>query len=152
MFNPEELTSIPEFEIPPKCEDCGVVCDLKKKLTALLINKHIVNHVGESLMSNGQEFDEMIDENIPLEMADEVKKQLRSSVVEGLDNIDENIESIQADINANTLACDGILKMRATKGDATYIVGVCTSPRAYLRDSGIPKHVSSHVEVRSANK
>ena len=150
MFNPEELTSLPEFEIPPKCEGCGVICDAKSKLKGLLFNKYAISHFGEHLMTDGDEFDAMIDENLPAEVADEIKKQARTTVVDGLDTLDSDIESIYADINANTLACDGILKMRATKGDATYTVSVCTSPRAYFRDSGTPRHISTHVDVRSA--
>lgn len=148
MIKPES----PVSTIPLKCEGCGIQCEANTKLERLLAIQGFMKSLGESLMGpEGAELDEMIDDSVPPEVAESVKKQFRMDVGEDLNTIDERTALLEDEIKANSLSCEGVLKMRASRGDVTYTVAVCTSPRAYVRDSG-PEHLPVHIEASSRDE
>jgi len=139
-----------EITLPPQCEGCGVQCEAASRLMSLLISKQLAQQAGETLVGeDGERVDEMIDEAVPPEVANDVKHQLRMMVGKDMETIDQEIDSEQAGINANALACSGVLKMRASKGDVTYTANICTSPRVYSRDSVQPEHLPVHIRASS---
>lgn len=154
-FFEQNLQAEMDIQIPPKCEGCGVQCDLAQKLVGLIMKKNLGLQVGEQLIGDvpifglgeDQELEQI--EELGIENIEELKSGIRKLVGDGLDNIDDEIDSLNAEINANAIACDGVLKMRASKGDVTYTVSVCTSPRVYMRDSDYPEHISAHVKTQS---
>lgn len=142
----------PEIITAKKCQGCGVQCEAGSRLLSLLFMKHMANRAGESLIGeDGQAFDAMIDEQVPTEFAEEIKQSIRKMVGEDMSDLDQRIDEAKQDKAANELACDGVLKMRASKGDVTYTVNVCTSPRVYLRDGNQPDHLPAHVRAESNN-
>lgn len=145
--NPSELFGI---DLPDKCMGCAVQCENVAELGKLMANKDMGNMIGESLVGEeGREFDEMLETKLPEKIAAEAKTNLRQLVGDGLEDIDRRITDVKDKITADALACDGVLKMRATKGDVIYTVSVCTSQREYTRDSSAPEHLSVHVNATS---
>lgn len=137
-------------DLPERCRDCAVQCGNFATLAALMHHKEMGNMIGESLVGDeGKEFDEMLDSHLPVEIAEEAKVHLRQSIGDGLEDIDQRVTGIKDKISADALACDGVLKMRASKGDVTYTVGVCTSQREYTRDSSTPEHTPVHINATS---
>lgn len=138
--------------IPEKCRDCPVQCELQARMGELLMAQQAMGSFGEALVGKkGEKFDEMIDATLPREVADEMKEVARKRVGFDLEKVDENIDETRQEIDAIALSCSGVLKMRATKGDVTYTVSLCTSPRVYLRDGG-PAHTPSHIQADSAQR
>lgn len=138
-----------DLNLPEKCNGCAVQCDNVAQLAGLMIHKEMGNKIGESVMD--EDFETFLGESLPSDVADEALVHLRQSIGEGLDDIDDRIEEIKDIISADSLACDGVLKMRAAKGDVLYTVSVCTSQRRYTRDSSIPEHLPVHINARSNN-
>jgi hypothetical protein len=135
--------------VPEKCGGCGVQCDLSMDLARAMAMKQAVEHAGGGLVGEaGERFDAMIEATVPEEIADEAKEGIRKSVGEGIGEVDRTIEGIQDEINANALACSGVLKMRASREGVTYTVSVCTSPRIYIRD-GPSTQVPTHIRADS---
>lgn len=145
--NPSEFLGI---DLPDKCMGCAVQCENVAELAKLMARQEMGNRVGESLVGDeGKEFDEMLEANLPKEVAAEAKTNVRQVVGDGLEDVDRRITDVKDKITADALACDGVLKMRATKGDVIYTVSVCTSQREYTRDSSAPEHLSVHVNATS---
>ncbi len=146
----EILSELYDVDIPDECRGCAVQCENFSKLEGLMVHKEMGNMIGESLMGDeGKEFDEMLESRLPEEVAEGVKTHLRQSIVDGLDDIDQRVSNIKDKISADALACDGVLKMRASKGDVTYTVNVCTSQREYSRDNSTPEHMPVHIIASS---
>ncbi len=146
------MISAEEFEIPPKCQDCGIQCDLASKILKLAVAGELVEGIGGSLLGeSGEKFNEMLRFKVAdEEIADRMAESTRQGVGDSLEKIERQVEDIKEDSAAYALACQGILKMQATKGDVTYTVSVCTSARAYTRDNGVPKHLGMHIQADSA--
>lgn len=137
-------------DLPDRCKGCAVQCENFAELAGLMVHKEMGNMIGESLVGDeGKEFDEMLDSRLPEDIAEEAKVHLRQSVGDGLEDIDQRVTDIKDKISADALACDGVLKMRASKGDVTYTVNVCTSQREYTRDSSTPEHMPVHINAAS---
>lgn len=148
-FNPDDPEQILADKIPPKCKDCGIQCELGSELVRLLVAKHVVEEEAGGLVGeSGDEFDTMVDEQVPMELADEVKRTVRQSASEDLDDIDYAIDEVNREMDSNALACSGILRMRARKGDVSYTVSVCTSSKQYIRD-GLSSHIPTHISAKS---
>lgn len=148
-----EVFDLEEAAVPAKCEGCGVQCELTHDLIRLLLSKHLANTAGERLVGDaGKDFDCLVDEHVPEEIADQIKTGFRKSLGNDIANLDEEIETTKQEIQANELACSGVFKMRATRGDVTYTVNVCTSPRIYVRDRSKPEHLPTHIQTTSASK
>lgn len=141
----------PELAIPDKCRDCGIQCELGRQLLEMTLFRHVAGSAAEELVGDsGMQFDEMIDRAFPEEKADDIKAMFRKNAGNSLEEIDEAIDSCREEIDANAMSCGGVLRMRATKGDVTYTVNVCTSQRLYDRDGKLPKHVPVHIRADSA--
>lgn len=111
-----------------------------------------MEQAGENLVGDaGERFDEIIEAALPEAIADEAKQAIRQRVGKDLEEIDKEVAEIREDMDSNALSCSGILKMRASKGDVTYTVSVCTSPKVYLRD-GPASYLPLNVQASSANK
>jgi hypothetical protein len=138
--------------IPTQCEGCGVQCELRTALMGLQIAKHMMQQAAGGLVGeSGEAFDAMIDEQVPAEVADQIKLDVRKMAGRDIESLDESIDRAQQEIDSNALSCSGVLKMRASKGDVTYTVSVCTSQKQYVRD-GRPSHLPVHIKAESANR
>lgn len=116
----------------------------------LLVQKETGNSVGASLLADKSELlDEMTADHLSNAITEEMITELRQHVGDKLDDIDRAIDNAKEEITANTLACSGFLKMRASKGDVTYTVAVCTSPREYTRDTSGYEHLPAHISATS---
>lgn len=149
MPTPEEIDLQVAAAMPESCGDCAVQCDLATELGKLIFAKHLSTFASEHLVGEaGEEFNAMIDQQVPPEHAEEVKKAIRGAAAAGMDDVDMEIDRTKDEMNFNAAACDGVLKMRATKADTTYTATICTSSAQYpISDKN---HVSSHIKSSPA--
>lgn len=150
FINTSDFESMPT--LPDKCKGCGIQCNLYSKIAELLDMQASLGAFGEDLVGEpGAQFDAFIDSQIPDELADNVKKQTRQKVGSDIEKLDQDISETRREIDNHALACNGVLKMRASKGDVTYTASICTSPALYVRD-GRAAHIPIHVEAASVKK
>ena len=129
------------------CKDCPVQCDLASKLGGLLLTKHMMQSTVEDMFLGkaGDEIDAQIDDKLPPEHADEMKKTIRQMAAGDLDEKDGAIKDTKQQMNDSASNCDGVLKMRASKGGTTYTASICTSSEQYPHSH--KNHVSTHIKT-----
>jgi hypothetical protein len=143
---------MPEFEsfsIPEKCIGCPKQHALATALQALEIAKDLMQETGINLIDETPEgLNAEIGELLPEEVAASALENLRKYLAGGLDSIDEAVTGAEASSQALALSCSGVLKMRASKGDFTYTVNICTSPSEYY----INDYRQSSARIRVDNR
>lgn len=97
--------------------------------------------------SDGERLDHMIDENVPAELASEMKQGVRTQTAMRLDEVESDILSAKTDMALHSSLCDGPLKMRASKAGTTYTVSACTSPELYTEGNTPWQHVPVHIKT-----
>lgn len=139
--------------IPDQCRECDVIGSLVAQIEERKGTKSYYEKVSQALLmgENGKALDDAIDDMLPEEIAEEVRRGVRKSAGEEIDSIDASIQDKKDEIRANIISCSGLFKMRAPKDDVTYVVGVCTSQRQYVRD-GEPSTIPAQVQVTSRKK
>ncbi len=131
IISTEEIS---EITIPNKCRKCAVQNELKSEIK-FLSNKltGILNFGMEFVGESGQQFDNLIDLEVPKEYTEEFKKGYRQSISQNIEVIDKLIQQKTDKINANSRSCTGTLSMRGTKDNIEYLVRICTSSNVNLR-------------------
>lgn len=153
-FDPfeKQFDTPPEVTLPEKCRDCGVQCALRDRIVGLYaVKQHVEQAAGSLIGEAGADFDAMVDSQLPADDAVHIKQAIRRSTGNRLTAVDQAIEEATTQIDTNARGCSGPLKMRATKGDVTYTVSICTAPTQYVRD-GDPATLPAIIKADSANK
>lgn len=138
-----EIRDQAEAGIPSECAGCAVQCELGSQVGSLILKKHLMLGMAEMLVSEqGDAIDKAIDEAVPTEVADDLKRLFRTSAAENIDDVESELEATKALMATASAKCDGVLKMRASKKGTTYTVAVCTSPDFYITgEEHIPVHI-----------
>lgn len=149
MFeNIADVQVLAQAAIPEGCRTCPVQLEKSFKLGHLLLLEYVTTEVGSSLVEEpGQRFDEIIDSNMPPEIAEQVKTRIRQEVGNDLENLDNLIETIKADMAGDTNSCDRPLAFRAEKAGTTYTATICTSRRVNV--SGIKNQLPATIRIQS---
>lgn len=136
--------------LPEKCRDCPVQSELTRNLilSSIVLQKEV--HDAATLVGDdGERFDELVDENFADSNTEDernaMKKEYRRQKSVKIDSMEEGVTRTRQEIDANVLACQGVLKMRAARGDITYTVAVCTSAKQYLVNAKEPKEAPAKI-------
>jgi hypothetical protein len=135
-----------DTEVPEKCRNCGVQCELTSELGQMMIAKYAAEHFGGHLVGEeGEQFDRFIESVVPEDHVEEARVGIRKSLGETMEKIDNEIETKREKIAANSRACTGPLNMRARKDGVTYVASLCTSARVNIR--GTKQHLWTHIRT-----
>ena len=132
MFE-RDMALATELDIPEKCRTCPVQRDVKEEILSTLTQKFVVSCVAEGLVGEqGRYFDEALEEareefGASVEDTEEFSTKYRQFTAETLDVADEALDELKEIREDLAAACDGPLRMRASKKGRTYTVGICTS-------------------------
>ncbi len=134
LANNEVLASLPN----EKCRNCPAVLGLAAKIALASWENHTAKQEAEILVDNrfdelGVAAAEMM--GVPADLMHAEALARRQSQAEKLDLLDAEIEKMTTEVCEITESCSGVLKMRATRDDATYTTTICTAPGQYLDDS-----------------
>lgn len=120
---------------PPKCADCPFQSELVRKITELTERKTNLVNVGYATI------DKQTDQ--PYEDTNQRAKELLGKYTANrLSKLDEAIEKHKSSGSMSSLACKGILTMRAADEDTIYTTTICRSPYVLESTSGyVPTHI-----------
>jgi hypothetical protein len=137
--------------IPDACKDCPVLHEMKLGLVSLLLEKRLMEDAAATMVGEqGEAFDRYVEEAVPEDIdPDRIKTFARKEMGKDLEILDRDITAATDTINATTLSCNGVLKMRAAKDDVTYTVAICTSQRVHLLNSEHPHHSAANIWAKT---
>lgn len=138
-----------EIELPQinqKCRECPFLCDIHHTFEEASIRKLILTHIGEKAMDD-EELQAIFQDAVPEDVnVEEMIQVSRQNIGASLESVDGDISQLTHIIEAAQLSCEGVLKMRARKGNREYTVSVCTSDEANANPAVL--HVPTHVRTR----
>ncbi|CAN5359127.1 hypothetical protein BH09PAT4_BH09PAT4_04590 [soil metagenome] len=103
--------------------------DTKQAIMQMAVGDVLDSEVAPAISEMLQSMPELAEDILPdYQNEQDVAAALRKGAASVLERMDEQDESILSVANLGTLACNGPLKMRASKGNVTTTVTVCNNP------------------------
>lgn len=144
------------LDIPKECRECPQIRFLQEQINQTLLEKGmIIGRSQEAMEGLPEEIHEQVkyilstvlgmdDVSADKNMAQAHTKMLKN-IGGALDELDKDITEINETFSLLTSSCDGALKMRARKGENTFLATLCTSEI-------IPSECLTTVSIKRTNK
>lgn len=146
-LNPEA----PQLTIPDACLACPRQCALTEDLEGASMSHAKWIALGNITMD--ERFDAAskgMFENLPGMTDDTIEASqttTRKMVGMMIDMVADEMHEIEERSGTLSEACDGVLKMRASKDGRTYTVAICTSEQEYAPEDEPQKRTMAYVQV-----
>lgn len=127
------------LNIPEKCNGCAIQSDLINKIAELLVEKQSLIKIGESLVGEpGEQHKELLYRLYNESDAEEILLGTRKIMGNKLEKNDTELDNLIKKSHEYSDECDGASRIKLTKADVVYTLGICSANSVYKDEDGSP--------------